>query len=386
MANGRARRMSTPPPGGWPPGPPPNSGQPYGQQPFNPQHPPGWQQGQWPQQPSPPPQKGNSLKWLLVAVAVLLVVAISVGATLLFTRDGGGGGGSTPSSGAASDFASAGDTGPVALITSEPTCAAYITLSNRLADAEGNGWSSERASLGESSSWTPDQRSRAEAVTAAMRTAADQAVPLARQTPHRLVRELYQQFIVYGRAYADKVSTYKPQDDDLASANVNAGAALVGLCNTVIYGAAGRAVAVESSMPTTAGLTGDQLSDLHKFVSADDEKSCSTWVQREAKLTADTPDWQNIDMSLASTQWTSDRRAIEMRVRPLLVEFADDTQEVGRRSGNPVLEDFAVASAIYIKAYVTVGDSYDGSADGWLSYTGLRIANLVTAACGAAAG
>ncbi|MCW2511124.1 MAG: hypothetical protein JWR11_166, partial [Mycobacterium sp.] len=90
--------MSMPPQGGWQPphqpGPPPNQGQPYGQPGYNPQQPPppGWQQGGWSSQPAPPsPQKGNSLKWLLIAVAVLLVIGISVGATLIFTRDGGSG-------------------------------------------------------------------------------------------------------------------------------------------------------------------------------------------------------------------------------------------------------------------------------------------------------
>jgi hypothetical protein len=84
--------MSMPPQGGWPPQQPPPYGQPIDPSAFNPQQPPppGWQQGTW-AQPSPPPQKGNGVKWLLIAVAVLLVIAISVGVTLIFTRGGGGG-------------------------------------------------------------------------------------------------------------------------------------------------------------------------------------------------------------------------------------------------------------------------------------------------------
>src|ERR1700755_275126 len=117
--------MSVPPQGGWQPpqqpGPPSNPGQPHGQQP-----PPGWQQG-WPQQPGPPPQKGNSLKWLLIAVVVLLVIGISVGATLIFTR-GGVGTTPTPTSVAQSDIASANDNGPVSIITDEPTCNTYASI------------------------------------------------------------------------------------------------------------------------------------------------------------------------------------------------------------------------------------------------------------------
>jgi hypothetical protein len=386
--------MSMPPQGGWqppqPPGPPPNQGQPYGQpitpSGYNPeQPPPGRHQGPWQPQPGPPPQEGNGLKWLLIAVAILLVIGISVGATLIFTRgDGGGGGTATSTSGAPSDIASANDTGPVSIITDEPTCQSYLVIGNSLADVEAKGWGAERAALGPASEWTPDERSHVQAVATAMRSAADQVAPLVKQTPHRLVRELYEQFIAYGRAYADSVQDYVPRNNELASASVNTGAALVGICNAITYGAASRAVAVEpASAPTEVGAVGDPAKPL-PFVTESDS-ACTGWIEREEKLTADTPDWQDVDMGLPATQWTPERRATEERVRPILAAFADDLETAGRQSGNPTLEDFALASALYINAYVSVGDSYNGSADGWLSYTGLRIANSVTAACSAAA-
>jgi hypothetical protein len=87
--------MSIPPQDGWQPQQPwgptaANQGQPYGQ-PFdpsvsNPQQqppPPGWQQGTWTQHSGPPPKKGSGRTWLLVAIAVLLVIAVTVGVTLL---------------------------------------------------------------------------------------------------------------------------------------------------------------------------------------------------------------------------------------------------------------------------------------------------------------
>ncbi len=49
-----------------------------------------------------------------------------------------------------------------------------------------------------------------------MRSAADQMVALAKLTPHRVMRELYEQFIAYSRAYADRIPTYTPPDDNLA--------------------------------------------------------------------------------------------------------------------------------------------------------------------------
>ena len=114
--------MSLPPqPGPWDPGNPPPPGPPQGYQ----QHPGYYPQTVWGPQP---PKQNNGLKWLLIAVAVLLVIAITVGVTLFFTRGSGGGGSTTP---AASDIASANDTGPVAIITSDPTCTVGVQFRTR---------------------------------------------------------------------------------------------------------------------------------------------------------------------------------------------------------------------------------------------------------------
>jgi hypothetical protein len=232
--------MSMPPQGGWQPphqpsSMPPNPGGPYQgssgpgpQQPYTGQQPAGYPQAPWPQQ-GVPPQKGNNLKWLLVAIAVLLVIGVTIGATLLFTR----GDGDTPpvpsTSAAPGDIASASDTGPVSIITEEPTCQTFNGINNALAGVEANGWSSQRSALGPASDWTPDQRAQVEAVATAMRNASDQSVALAKQTPNRVVRELYEQFIAYGRSYADNIDTYTPTDNHLASVNVSAGSAIIAI-------------------------------------------------------------------------------------------------------------------------------------------------------------
>jgi hypothetical protein len=119
---------------------------------------------------------------------VLLVIGLAVTTTLLLTR--GDKHSPTGLSGAPSDVASARDTGPVSIITVEPTCTAYYSINNAVAAVQSNGWGDERDSLGAAAQWTPDQRTRVEAVAAALKKTADQLVPLAKQTPHRVVREL----------------------------------------------------------------------------------------------------------------------------------------------------------------------------------------------------
>ncbi|WP_155948384.1 hypothetical protein [Mycobacterium sp. URHB0044] len=349
------------------------------------QHPPSYPQAPWPQQ-SVPPQRGNNVKWLLVAIAVLLVIGVTIGATLLFTR-GAGDASPTPSTSASpGDIASANDTGPVSIITEEPTCMTFNGINNSLADVEANGWGTQRATLGPASEWTAEQRRQTEAVAAAMRNAADQVVTLAKQTPHRVVREIYQQFIAYGRAYADSLPSYVPADDGLASAFVSAGSALIGICNTIEYGSASRSIGIASAPSPTQVVPPTDLSNPIPFI-ASSNPACAAWVQRLDGFNSTTSsDWQNRDAGVPASEWTPERRAVELAARPLLMEYANDITEAGRQSDNPVFQDFAFAAALYTKAYLAAGDNYNGAADGWLNYTAFRLANLVSGACRAVAG
>lgn len=373
--------MTTPPQGGWQPDP--HGRPPHGQPQYGPPQgypgpqPPGFPPGQWPQQP-PPAKGGGSLKWLLVAVAVLLVISISVGVTLIVTREDG----DEPSQTAGantSDIASANDTGPVAIIMEEPTCKAFNTINNSLADIVANGWAENRAQLGSLSEWSPQQREQVQAVSLAMRNAADQAVALARETPNRVVREIYDQFIAFGRAYADSVATYTPRNDNLASANVSASGALIGICNSIEYESAGRSIAVEPLRPPSELSRARNPADAGPFLS-DTNGQCGDWVARLDQFIATTPDWQTRDGSIPASQWTAERVALERSTVPLLEQYASQASEAGRASGNPVFEDLAETAALYIRSYTAASEQYV-QGDSWLQYTGFRISNLIAAAC-----
>jgi hypothetical protein len=313
-----------------------------------------------------------------------LVIGISVGATLIFTR-GDGGGRTTPStSGAPSDIASANDTGPVSIITDEPTCQTWVGINNTMGDVQKGGWSDQRKTLGPAAEWTPDQRDEVMAVAAAMKSAADQAVAMAKRTPHRVIRELYEQFIAYSRAYASSLPNYKPADDGLASASVNASSALIGICNTITLGSSSRSQAAEPAAPPTETVKPDDPADPQRFVTTSDA-TCDAWISRLDKFNGDTSAWGALDPAVPASQWSPERRAIEQSVQPLLTAYAADVDGAGRKSGNPIFEDFASSAALYIRTYVTVGESYT-SADSWLSYVGFRFANVVSGACLAAAG
>jgi hypothetical protein len=314
----------------------------------------------------------------LVAIAVLLVIGVTIGATLLFTRDGDGSS-TPPTSDVPSDIASANDTGPVEVITEEPTCEAYIGINNAIAGVQGNGWGDGRGDLGPATQWSPEQRQQVDSVATVMRNSTDQSVGLAKQTPHRVVRELYEQFIAYGRAYLDALPNYTPADNELASVNVSAGSALMSICDAITYGSTSRALAVDpATPPSDVAAVGDPANPSVFLESP--SGVCKSWIERDTRFNAETSDWQASDSNVTSEQWTPEQKALQLAALPKLLAYADDLESLGQQSGNATFADFAGTAALYLRAYASSGQSYN-KADSFLAGAAFRIGNTVTAAC-----
>jgi hypothetical protein len=381
--------MSVPPNGGWPHAPQPGSGQPGpGYHAPHPQQPYPGPPGPWAPQPGypppVPPRKGNGVKWALGGLVLLLVIGLAVTTTLLLLR-GSDAGGNTPapgSSSAPSDVASANDTGPLSIITVEPTCDGWYATNNMVADAQNKGWGNDRNSLGPVSQWTPDQSTHVQLASDAMRRGADQIVPLAKQTPHRVVRELYEQLIAYWRGYVDSLPNYTPNDNHLADATVNASIAMSAMCNAITYGSAPLVTGVAPASPPTAPQPPGDISNPKRFITTADA-TCQDWVNRQDKFAADVADWDQIAATIPASEWTPEQRAVNVAAYPVMSAYADDLEKAGRASGNPIVEDFAAASAIYLRAYVAVGTNYV-KADGWLANMPIRLVSFVSTACAAA--
>jgi hypothetical protein len=393
--------MSLPPSDPWrPPQPPegagqqPGQGQPYGQAPG--QHPQGQPYGQPPwgsqqpgQAPPGPPNKGSGLKWLLVVVAVLLVAAISVGATLLFTRDSKGDNAPTASpsppitSGSSGEIASASDIGPVSVITDDPTCDPWRPIANTLAAQERNGWHTRDFSI-PASAWTSEQRSQHDAVAQAMRSAADQTVALAKLTPHRVMRELYEQSIAYWRAYADAIPTYTPEQNDLAVVAGNSSSVLVSICAAITYrsAAARGPLTPQASPPSEVAPVGNPA-DPERFLMPPGNSVCAEWNAASDQFDTDTARWRELDPNIPASQWTIEQRLVIDQVAAVMLAFADKVTNLGQRSNNPTWQDFATMSAQYRRAYAQSLPTYT-PADNYLSETAARLVYMVYRACSAA--
>lgn len=336
-----------PPPGQPPAGPHwpgPQGNSPDYQQPGAPQP---WASG------PPPAPGGGGRRWLLLALAFLAVIAVSVAATVWFTHRGSGGqAGSAGGSSQASDggIASAGDTGPVGIITEDPTCDRWVAMQNDVA-AKLADWGKRDASV-PASSWTPEQHQMYESAARVLRAQAEQVVSLARETPHRVMRELYEQRIAYNRAYADAIADYDSAKDQLALVGNDIAATLINVCFSIKnYSAADRAESVSPvDGPTLVAPVGNPA-DPKRFMTGP-SAACPAIKSLSDRENLELEAWFKTDPDVPVEQRGSADKVLWEMASGVLRRGSDELERIGRSSGNGVVEDFLVLSAQYYRAFV----------------------------------
>lgn len=363
--------MTMPPPGQWPQ---PPQGAPQGPPQWNPQ--------------AGPPKGGNKAKWILGGFAILVVVVVSVVATLLVTR--GSSGSTTPNASGpstsvdASDVASANDHGPAGIITEDPTCDAWRPIGDTLSQQQQKGWDKRDPSI-PATDWSPEVRRQYEDVAKSMLSAADQTVALSKKTPHRVMRELYQQSVAYWRAYADNVPDYLPADDVLALVANSTSNALVGICSAIYFrSAAARSPLVMGGVtPLSVAPVGD-ITNPERFMKSP-LPICAEWASNIEAYRAATEQWLQVDPNLRATDWSPAQQAVYADVSSIMASNAGTLMDLGIRSGNPVFNDFAAMASQYRSAYVQAIPSYVPS-DNFLADVASQLSVANDQACKAAAG
>jgi hypothetical protein len=363
--------------GGGPQWGPPPGGQPGGPPQWGPQQP-------WGGPPAgPPPRRGGKGKWIFGGIAVLAVIAVTVVITVLVVGKGSGGSPNpTPTNGNGSDFASANDKGPVGIITEDPTCATWNRINDTLAAAEKDvSWPSRDQSV-PASAWTAEQRTMYESVGKALGGAADQVVAIVKLTPHRVMRELYQQFIAYTRVFVDKIPSYTASDKDQSVALLpdNIGLTLTGVCSAIVTGSAGPiAPLVDAAAPPTEISPLGDAANPERFLSTSNPV-CGPWTSALAKFFDESASWGAIDANIPATNWTPEQKAVYVAITPKMNALADELEKLGRQSGDPTLEDFSVLSAQYWRAFTKASPTYT-SADIYLANAANYSAYVVQSAC-----
>lgn len=326
-------------------------GQPqYGQQPGGGPRP---QQG-WTGAP-PPPNNGGKGKWILIGLALVAIIAVSIVGTVLVLRpDSGGGNGSSNTANGASEFASANDTGPANIITEDPTCEAWRKVSAGL-DAAAPEWNKQDYSV-PATDWTPAQRAVFENESAALTNAIPNLENLAKQTPHRAMRQIYVQAHAYAQRAVSAIANYSASDKPIVAASNQFIGVLNKVCDAIYFRAAQQTAPLISAPPapsnsSASGSDGALVMD--GFLTTDDS-SCGVWTSMVERFDKDnrTEAWGDLDPQIRATEWTPENKAVIDAVVPVLTEYADDMERSGRESGNAAWEDLSVIAAQYMRAYV----------------------------------
>lgn len=366
------------PPAGPPfPGPPPAAG--YAQ--------PGPQQP-WPQQqpwlpPAPAPKKRGPWPWIIGAIALITVIALAVTAGVQWGRSHDSSSATaTPSPTVASDVASANDHAPVGIITEDPSCGPWGPINDTLAETtKANRWESRDETI-PASQWTPDMRTIFQSSADAFRKAADQTVPLIKLTPHRVMRELYEQYVAYVRAWANRVPAYTPSDFDLIRTGATIGNTLNGICQAITFRSAlTRGPMVPAGPTPTAFAPIGDANNPTRFLSAPDP-GCADW-NRITDDIAHHPDlvaWLKEDSNLPASSWSPQYQAENEAAKPVLARIADTAEKLGHQASNPVIDDFGALIAQYERAMAAGIPTYT-QPDIYLFQTFQHGLGVLSAAC-----
>lgn len=326
---------------------------------------------------------GISLKWALGGVTLFAVLATIV-AVALFFGGGDSGQGSASSKEATSaapsvKVASAHDNGPIAVITEDPSCAAWTSINNSLAN-DGKGIWNERDRSVPASAWNDKQRAQFSAAGQSMRNAAAQAVGLAQLTPHRVMRELYEQFIAYAREYTNRITKYTPADDKFAGTANSAASALGAICTAITDGSAaarGPLVAAETRPAHTA--PPGNPTNPQAFLTVPNP-ACPEWKSAMADLRSQTAQWHDIDPIIPAILWNQDQKAANYAVAPVINTTASKLEQLGQKSGSPIWQDFADLAAQYGRAFALAVPTYTPT-DNHLANAAIFASTTVLGAC-----
>lgn len=329
----------------------------------------------------------NRPKWALISLTAVAVLAAVLATVTLLAHSGPADGPSKPppgkpEGGTPSDIASAHDTGPVTVILDDPTCVAWTSINNTLATGGQGLWNDRDRSV-PASAWNDKQRVQFLAAGQSLRNAAAQTVGLVKLTPHRVMRELYEQFIAYARAYAERVPHYTPADDALAGTANSASSALGAICAAIADGSATvRGPLVRPPAPPSQVAPVGNPANPPRLLTAPNPV-CADWKSDLDAFGEQSGEWQKLNPNLPALWWNKEQKATNLAVAPVMNAYAGKLELLGRRSGNPALQDFAVLSAQYRRAFVAAIPTY-GPSDNHLANAANYASTTVLGACAAA--
>lgn len=229
-------------------------------------------------------------------------------------------------------WASASDAGPVVVVADDPTCPEWGRVSASLVGRQNSvAWFDRDGSI-PAVEWSPEESAMYRAVAGALGGVAVRTRDLARATPHRVMREMYEQLGVYARDLINRIPQYQAGDVETARTTDALVGAITSICNAAMSGSA----RVQVSSPGAVGLPthplpADSDAVLRPLLERENP-TCAEWLPMSTDYRSAIEDLGDADSSALSTG------------------FADRAEGLGRRSNSPIAEDVLALSAQYLRA------------------------------------
>lgn len=293
--------------------------------------------------PAPGPRRRGGAMAAWVSVSLAVAVAITAAVTAVVVRDHIQGA-----------VGSAHDTAPVTVVIDEPTCGSWGSIAMPLsATGQESGFRDRDVSIPETD-WTPQLRKQYDTERTAIDNAADRVDVLAKQTPHRVVREIYDQLIAYWRAYTGRIAHYSARDDQLLRVTYALGDTIFALCDAIRYGAAAlRGPFADTPSPPTRALQPSANAVRRQRFLMERSNTCANFRSAFSDFNKATSAWHHDhDPDTPATKWNAQQKTLSDATGRTLNDFDNQITHLGRGSGNPSLEDFAVLAAVYGQSYV----------------------------------
>ena len=99
-----------------------------------------------------------------------------------------------------------------------------------------------------------------------------------------------------------------------------------------------------------------------------------------AQFGKNTAAWEEFDRNIPAIYWNREQKAVNYAVAPVMTMYANRLEQLGRQSGNSVLQDFASLAAQYRRAFVVALPTYV-PADNYLANAATYASTAVLGAC-----
>ncbi|MBU9766410.1 hypothetical protein FR943_21515 [Mycobacterium sp. TNTM28] len=330
-----------------------------------------------------PAGRQHRLTWVLGATSVVLAIALAVVAGLHFAqpREAGDSVRAAAATSPEARWASAGDTAAVSIVTEDPTCGEWTRISASLVEVQNRVLWFDRDGSIAAVEWSPEQAAMYSTVATAMGSVVVQTSRLARQTPHRVMREAYGQLVAYAQELINRIPQYQPADIDVARTADAMVGAVSSICAAASGSAPARAPLPPAALPPTAPPPAPAAID-RRTMMADNPSICAEWLPMSANHRYSVADHTDADWQTPAVDWTFYQQSAGAAVGSLDTEFADESEQLSRRSNNPVVEDLVVLAAQYLRAHALALPTY-APADRALADVAGYLTKAIDSACAA---